>query len=107
MNKMDLVGFEESVFAGIRQDFRALLGKLEFDRITPIPICARDGDNVTGPSARMPWYGAGSLLQALESAAPMSAQGGPFRMPVQSVIPAGPYVSGLRGHDRVGTGAAG
>jgi len=85
VNKMDLMGFDESVFAAIRHDFRALLGKLEFDRITPIPICARDGDNVTGPSARMPWYTGPTLLRALESADPASAQGGPFRMPVQYV----------------------
>jgi bifunctional enzyme CysN/CysC len=85
VNKMDLVGFDESVFAAIRHDFRALLGKLEFDRITPIPICARDGDNVTAASVRMPWYAGGSLLQALENANPTLAQTGSFRMPVQYV----------------------
>jgi bifunctional enzyme CysN/CysC len=85
VNKMDLVGFEESVFVSIRHDFRALLGRLEFDRITPIPICARDGDNVTTPSARMPWYSGVSLLKALEAADIVSAQAGPFRMPVQYV----------------------
>ena len=85
VNKMDLMGFQEPVFAAIRHDFRALLGKLEFDRITPIPICAPDGDNVTGPSTRMPWYTGASLLQALEAATPSSAQTGPFRMPVQYV----------------------
>jgi bifunctional enzyme CysN/CysC len=85
VNKMDLVGFEEPVFAAIRQDFRTLLGKLEFDRITPIPICARDGDNVTTSSARMPWYTGVSLLKALEVADLTSVQAGPFRMPVQYV----------------------
>jgi bifunctional enzyme CysN/CysC len=85
VNKMDLVGFEESVFAAIRQDFRTLLGRLEFDRITPIPICARDGDNVIGASARMPWYSGASLLRALEAADLATAQSGPFRMPVQYV----------------------
>lgn len=85
VNKMDLMDFQESVFASIRHDFRALLGKLEFDRITPIPICARDGDNVTSASMRMPWYTGSSLLQALEAATPTSAQTGPFRMPVQYV----------------------
>ena len=85
VNKMDLVGFDESVFASIRHDFRALLGKLEFDRITPIPICARDGDNVTGPSTRMSWYFGEPLLRALETAQPASTQAGPFRMPVQYV----------------------
>jgi bifunctional enzyme CysN/CysC len=85
VNKMDLVNFEESVFGAIRHDFRALLGKLEFDRITPIPICARDGDNVTTSSTRMPWYNGVSLLRALEVADIVSAQAGPFRMPVQYV----------------------
>jgi bifunctional enzyme CysN/CysC len=85
VNKMDLVNFEESVFATIRHDFRALLGKLEFDRITPIPLCARDGDNVTSVSVRMPWYTGVSLLKALEAADIVSAQVGPFRMPVQYV----------------------
>ena len=37
VNKMDLVGFDEAVFATIRHDFRALLGKLEFDRDHPDP----------------------------------------------------------------------
>lgn len=85
VNKMDLVDFQEPIFAAIRHDFRALLGKLEFDRITPIPICARDGDNVTSASNRMPWYTGSSLLQALEAATPAFAQTGPFRMPVQYV----------------------
>jgi len=85
VNKMDLMGYEESVFTAIRHDFRALLGKLEFDRITPIPICARDGDNVTTASARMPWYSGPVLLRALEAAEPRQAQTGSFRMPVQYV----------------------
>jgi bifunctional enzyme CysN/CysC len=85
VNKMDLVGFEEAVFTVIRHDFRALLGKLEFDRITPIPICARDGDNVTTSSLRMAWYSGPTLLRALEVAELDPAQDGPFRMPVQYV----------------------
>ncbi|MEA2776958.1 MAG: bifunctional enzyme CysN/CysC [Acetobacteraceae bacterium] len=85
INKMDLVGFDESVYASIRHDFRALLGKLEFDRVTPIPICARDGDNVTSASVRMPWYTGPSLLRALEAADPAVARIGAFRMPVQYV----------------------
>ena len=65
--------------------FAQLLGKLEFDRVTPIPMCARDGDNVTTASARMPWYRGVSLLKALEAADLASARPGPFRMPVQYV----------------------
>src|SRR5271165_362001 len=85
VNKMDLVGFEPSVFAAIRQDFRDLLGKLAFDRVIPIPVCAPDGDNVTRPSARMPWYSGPCLLEVLESADPALLRTAPFRMPVQYV----------------------
>ena len=48
VNKMDLVGFEQSVFDKIVTDFYALLGKLGPLAVTAIPVCARDGDNVTG-----------------------------------------------------------
>jgi bifunctional enzyme CysN/CysC len=115
VNKMDLVNFEEPVFAAIRHEFRALLGKLEFDRITPIPMCARDGDNVTTASGRMPWYTGVSLLRALETADIVTAQAGPFRMPVQYVNRpdhtfrgyAGTIATGrVRPGDRVGNAAA-
>ena len=85
VNKMDLVGFEESVFASIRHDFRALLGKLEFDRITPIPICARDGDNVTPPARACRGTPGRRCCGRWKRPIRLSAQAGPFRMPVQYV----------------------
>ncbi|HQT79580.1 MAG TPA: GTP-binding protein, partial [Rhodopila sp.] len=85
VNKMDLMGFQQSVFAAIERDFASLLGKLRFDRVTAIPMCARDGDNITTRSARMGWYTGSPLLRALETAEIAIAQDGPFRMPVQYV----------------------
>ena len=86
VNKMDLVGFEQSVFDKIVTDFYALLGKLGPLAVTAIPVCARDGDNVTGPSTRMPWYSGTTLLTALEGAEPTShVAERAFRMPVQLV----------------------
>jgi bifunctional enzyme CysN/CysC len=85
VNKMDLVGFDAAVFAGIRQDFRDLLGKLAFDRVTPIPVSAPSGDNVTKASTRMPWYNGPCLMEVLEAADATLARTGPFRMPVQYV----------------------
>ena len=63
---MDLVGFDQAVFDKIVTDFYALLGKLGPLAVTAIPVCARDGDNVTAPSTRMPWYSGTTLLTALE-----------------------------------------
>jgi bifunctional enzyme CysN/CysC len=86
VNKMDLVDFSQTVFAGIERDFALLRPKFGFHTVTVIPVCARDGDNVTRPSARMPWYEGPVLLAALEAADPAaSAEPGPFRMPVQYV----------------------
>jgi bifunctional enzyme CysN/CysC len=86
VNKMDLVGFDQAVFDAIAADFRALLDRLGDLSVTAIPVCARDGDNVTQPSARMPWYTGQTLLAVLEQAEPRAAlTAGPFRMPVQYV----------------------
>ena len=86
VNKMDLVGFDQAVFDTIVRDFAALQDQLGPLTITAIPICARDGDNVTSASTRMIWYSGGTLLAALEAAAhPSQAAQRVFRMPVQVV----------------------
>ena len=86
VNKMDLVGFDQAVFSTIVTDFYALLGKLGPLAVTSIPVCARDGDNVTTPSTRMPWYSGTTLLTALEGAEPTShVAERSFRLPVQLV----------------------
>jgi bifunctional enzyme CysN/CysC len=86
VNKMDLVAFSQRVFDKIVADFYGLSGKLGPLQVTAIPVCARDGDNVTSPSTRMPWYSGTTLLTALESAEPTShVAERAFRMPVQFV----------------------
>jgi bifunctional enzyme CysN/CysC len=86
INKMDLIGFDQDVFDRITADFVALRDRLNGVAITAIPVCARDGDNVTGASTRMPWYQGPTLLSAIEVAEPRAASSGlPFRMPVQYV----------------------
>lgn len=86
INKMDLVGFDQTVFDNIVNDFHAITDKLGGMTFTPIPVCARDGDNVTSPSTRMPWYTGTTMLRALEIAEPVRVQAQrPLRMPVQYV----------------------
>ena len=86
VNKMDLVGFEKDIFDQIVADFDALRDRLGDIPFTAIPICARDGDNVIQPGARMGWYSGPSLLATLEAAQPAGdAAGRPFRMPTQLV----------------------
>jgi bifunctional enzyme CysN/CysC len=85
VNKMDLVNFDQAVFRAIEQDFRNIMPKLRFNRVTTIPLCARDGDNITSRSTRMPWFQGAPLLNALEIADSTMEESGAFRLPVQYV----------------------
>ncbi len=86
VNKMDLVGFDQAVFEGIAEAFDGLLDRLGPLRVTSVPVCAREGDNVTAVSGRMPWYLGPTLLGAMEDtdgSAIVSDR--PVRLPVQYV----------------------
>jgi bifunctional enzyme CysN/CysC len=86
VNKMDLAGFDQGIFDRIVADFAALQEKLGELNVTPVPVCARDGDNVVTRSERMPWYQGQPLQAALETAEPrVNGEATPFRMPVQLV----------------------
>ena len=88
VNKMDLVGYDESVFDAIVADYRAFATSIGIDAFTAIPISGFKGDNITAaPSPETPWYAGPALvahLEALELAGDASSDQ-PFRMPVQWV----------------------
>ncbi|MFF2501775.1 sulfate adenylyltransferase subunit 1 [Streptomyces sp. NPDC058067] len=87
VNKMDLVAYEESVFASIAEEFTAYASGLGVPEITAIPISALAGDNVVEPSANMDWYGGPTVLEHLETV-PVSHDltSCHARLPVQVVI---------------------
>src|SRR5579872_167338 len=86
VNKIDLVDFSEAVFDQIVRDYSAFAEDLNFLSVTPIPLSARHGDNVTVRSARTPWYTGQSLISHLEQIDVESdATAKPFRFPVQWV----------------------
>ncbi|WP_377847708.1 sulfate adenylyltransferase subunit 1 [Bosea sp. UC22_33] len=87
INKMDLVGYDETVFARIAADYRAAVQNLGFASIRFIPVSARDGENVMRPSALMPWYDGPALLPYLEGVAITRTVPGEeaFVLPVQWV----------------------
>ncbi len=86
VNKMDLVNFSQEVFEQIVADYREAVASGGFASIDAVPIVARDGDNVTAPSVRMPWYMGDHLLGLLETIMPETeATTGPWRLPVQWV----------------------
>jgi bifunctional enzyme CysN/CysC len=68
VNKMDLVGFDQGTYDGIVAAYTDAVAALGFESILPVPLCAREGDNIAGRSARTPWYHGPSLLDYLEAA---------------------------------------
>ena len=98
INKMDLVDFSQTVFGNIVHGFRGFADRLGIARVTAIPVCARDGDNVTTPSERMPWYTGRTVLDALEVAPPTPRDpAAPFRLQVQHVNRVGADYRGYSG----------
>ena len=87
VNKMDLVGFSRDVFDGIVADFRVAATTLGFSDIVPIPICAREGDNIATASDRTPWHKGAILLDHLETiqVGTETDARAEFRLPVQLV----------------------
>ncbi|WP_179294436.1 sulfate adenylyltransferase subunit CysN [Mesorhizobium sp. WSM3879] len=86
VNKIDLVGFDKTVFDRIVADYGEFAQSLGFNSIVPIPMSARFGDNVTSRSERTPWYSGPSLIEHLETVSvDEAAIELPFRFPVQYV----------------------
>ncbi len=86
VNKMDLVGYDEAVFARIVEDYRALAAQLGIAHVTAIPLSALNGDNMLERSSRMPWYAGTTLLAHLETVDIADDRADPgLRMPVQWV----------------------
>ncbi len=86
VNKMDLVGYDQSVYAAIRDEFAAFLANIGVPGPAFIPISARMGENITERSEAMPWFDGMTVLDQIESfEKPRGDAERPFRMPVQDI----------------------
>jgi bifunctional enzyme CysN/CysC len=87
VNKMDLVGYDRSVFDAIVADYRAFAETIGIEQFSAIPISGFKGDNITSLSPNTPWYGGPTLVEHLENVEldTEADQARPFRMPVQWV----------------------
>ena len=103
VNKMDLVGYDEKVFAKIQEQIAELTKELNLQNVTIIPVSATEGDNVTVKSPNMPWYNGQALLSYLEQVditAAAKEQG--FYMPVQRVCRPNHEFRGFQGQIEAG-----
>jgi sulfate adenylyltransferase large subunit len=109
VNKMDLIGYDESTFRAIETDFRAVLQQIATDTGTPVevhfvPVSALKGDNVVHATGAMPWYAGPSLLELLEALpSAQETSSAPFRFPVQRVLRPDHTFRGFAGQIASGT----
>lgn len=85
INKMDLIGFDETVFRQITDEFREFSQSLGFEMIVPIPLSALKGDNITQRSTHTPWYSGPTLMGCLETLEIPSPESERLVFPVQWV----------------------
>jgi bifunctional enzyme CysN/CysC len=92
VNKMDLVGYDQSTFEQILADYQKFAREIGIGDFTAIPISGFKGDNITRradgrPCPNTPWYAGPALIEHLENVdvATSAMQEGAFRMPVQWV----------------------
>ncbi|HTP99276.1 MAG TPA: adenylyl-sulfate kinase [Casimicrobiaceae bacterium] len=108
VNKMDLVGYDRSVFERIREEYSAFAARLRFTDLAFIPVSALEGDNVVSHSGRMPWFDGQPLLPHLESVyVAGDANLVDFRFPVQRVVRADDDFRGYAGQVVSGVARAG
>jgi sulfate adenylyltransferase subunit 1 len=67
INKMDLVGYAQEVYEGIKDEFEQFASKLDVHDVNFIPISALKGDNVVDRSDLMDWFEGPTLMYYLEN----------------------------------------
>lgn len=88
INKMDLVGYDKTVYDNIVIEYKEFLNSIGIDihSIIFIPVSGFMGQNLTSRSSYMDWYQGSIVLDALDSfRKEADYTDKPFRMPVQAV----------------------
>ena len=90
VNKMDLVGYDQSRFDEIVAAYRDFATRAGIEDFSAIPVSGLGGDNVSLRSTNLPWYEGPTLIELLEGAPAARGAGAPreaasFSMPVQWV----------------------
>ena len=86
INKMDLVGYDETRFKAIKREIKAFCAEFDFDSIYAVPVSATEGDFINKPSNKMQWFKGQALLSYLEEIEVNKAtEDDDFVLPIQRV----------------------
>ncbi len=67
VNKLDAVGYQESIYQAIVDELAIAAARLEITDYQAIPVSALVGDNVIVRSNLMPWYSGPTLLEYIQT----------------------------------------
>jgi bifunctional enzyme CysN/CysC len=86
INKMDLLDYNQAVFAARKDEYQRFLQSLSLEALAYIPVSARYGDCIKSHSNNMPWYKGLSLLEQLDQLrfVDMDSET-PLRLPIQDI----------------------
>ncbi len=100
INKMDLMGYQSTVFHQLKDEFKDMLKTMSIQQVHFIPISALEGDNVVEVSKNMTWYEGLPLLDLLDNLEiNRNQQLKAARLPIQTVIrPQGEDFRDFRGY---------
>ncbi len=87
INKMDLVDYDEAVYARLKDELLAFLKRLQVEPVEVIPLSAKAGENIVRASETMSWYKGESLCETLDRLSPAAGTDRPLRLPVQDIYP--------------------
>ncbi len=102
INKMDLVDYDRKTFRRIKRKFGNFLREVGIKPLAYIPVSGVNGDLITKPSAKMPWFRGHSVLESLDQlkkSIPLTDK--PLRLPVQDIY----KFNGAQGGQRIVAGS--
>ena len=67
VNKMDLVGYDQTTFDSIVANYADVAESMNIPEFTAFPISGIEGDNITIQSSNTPWYSGPTLMDYLET----------------------------------------
>ncbi|MCW0236121.1 MAG: adenylyl-sulfate kinase [Ferrovibrio sp.] len=86
VNKIDLIDHDPVKFQAVADAVRKYLADIGIQVQAIVPVSARQGDNIVGPSPHTKWYQGPTLIGALDAFAPRALPvEQPLRLPVQDL----------------------
>jgi len=88
INKMDTVNYSEAEYNKVKEELGKFIKGIGFkvEDVPFIPVSGLDGENITKPSAKMPWNKGHALLPTLDMLKePEKLTNLPLRLPIQDV----------------------